>query len=78
MVGTHRRLAKGASIQPPYCTCYPLEEVVYGEGGRGHSRALQIDPRVHLRKPQLPLCQREHPPTTDSGNDPRSGKALIS
>jgi hypothetical protein len=44
MVRTHRGLAKGTSIQPPYRTCYPLEEVVGGEGGRGHPRALQIDP----------------------------------
>jgi hypothetical protein len=78
MVGPHRGLAKGASIQPPYRTHYPLEEVIGGEGGRGHPQALQIDPRLHLCKPQPPLCQRAHPPTMDSGDDPRSGKAPIS
>jgi hypothetical protein len=36
MVGTHRGLAKDASVQPPYCARYPAEEVVGGEGGRGH------------------------------------------
>jgi hypothetical protein len=78
MVGAHRGLAKDASIQPPYRTRYPPEEVIGGEGGRGHPRALQIDPWLHLREPQPPLCQREHPPAMDSGDDPRSGKALIS
>jgi hypothetical protein len=77
MVGAHRGLAKDASIQPPYRTLYPPEEVVGGEGGRGHPRALQIDPGLHLREPQPPLCQTEHPPAMDSGDDPRSGKALI-
>jgi hypothetical protein len=77
-VGAHRGLAKGASIQPPYRARHPPAEVVGGEGGRGHPCALQIDPWLHLRKPQSPLCQREHPPTMDSGDDPRSGKALVS
>jgi hypothetical protein len=40
MVGAHRGLAKDASIQPPYHTRYSPEEVVGGEGGRGHPRAL--------------------------------------
>jgi hypothetical protein len=53
-------------------------EVVDREGGRGHPRALQIDPRLHLREPQPPLCQREHPPAMDSGDNPCSCKALIS
>ena len=44
MVGTHRGLGKGAGIQPPYCTRYLPAEVVGGEGGRRHLRALQIDP----------------------------------
>jgi hypothetical protein len=74
----HHRLAKGASVQPPYRTCYPLAEVVGGEGGQGHPRALQIDPRLHLRKPQPALRQREHPPTMDSGDDPHSSKVPIS
>jgi hypothetical protein len=74
----HRGLAKGAGIRPPYRICYPLEEVVGGEGGRGHPRVLRIDPRPHLREPQPPLGQREHPPTMDNGDDPRSGKARIS
>jgi hypothetical protein len=77
MVGAHRRLGKGAGLQPPYRTCYPLAEVVIGEGGRGHLRALQIGPQSHLRELQPPLCQREHPPTMDGGNNPRSGKAPI-
>jgi hypothetical protein len=78
MVGTHRRLSKGVGIQPPYRTHYPLVEVVVGEGGRGHLRALQIDPRSHLRELQPPLCQREQPPAMDGGNNPRSDKAPIS
>jgi hypothetical protein len=78
MVGTHRGLSKGAGIQPPYCTRYPLAEVVVREGGRGHLRALQIDPRSHLRELQPSLYQREHPPAMDGGNNPRSGKAPIS
>jgi hypothetical protein len=36
MVGTHRGLAKDASVQPPYHARYPSEAVVDGEGGRGH------------------------------------------
>ena len=36
---------------------------------------LQIDPWLHFRKPQPPLCQWEHPPAVDSGDDPRGGKA---
>ena len=44
MVGTHHGLGKGAGIQPPYRTRYPPEEVVGGEGSRGHLRALQINP----------------------------------
>jgi hypothetical protein len=36
MVGMHRGLAKDASVQPPYRVRYPSEEVVGGEGGRGH------------------------------------------
>jgi hypothetical protein len=44
MVGAHRGLAKDASVQPPYRTRYPPEEVVGGEGGQGHPRALQINP----------------------------------
>jgi hypothetical protein len=36
MVGTHRGLSKGAGIQPPYRTRYPLAEVIVREGGRGH------------------------------------------
>jgi hypothetical protein len=36
MVGTHRGLVKDASVQPPYRARYPSEEVVDGEGGRGH------------------------------------------
>jgi hypothetical protein len=71
MVGTHRGLVKGASIRPPYRTYYPLEEVVGGEGGRGHPRALRIDPRLHLHEPQPSLCQR-------GGDDRHSGKARIS
>ena len=78
MVGAHRGLGKGPSVLLPHRTRYPLEEVVGGEGGRGHLRALQIDPRLHLCKPQWPLCQKEHPPAMDSGDDPRSGKASIS
>jgi hypothetical protein len=78
MVGAHRGLAKDVSIQPPYRTRYPPAEVVGGERGRGHPRALQIDPRFHLREPQPLLCQREHPPAMDSDDDPRSSKALIS
>jgi hypothetical protein len=77
MVGKHCGLGKGASIQPPYRTCYPPAEVVGREGGRGHPRALQIDPQLHLRKPRPPLYQREHPPAMDGGNDPRSGEPLI-
>jgi hypothetical protein len=76
MVGAHRGLAKDASIQPPYRTRYPPEEVVGGEGGRGHPRTLQINPRLHLRKPHPPLCQWEHPPVVDSGDDSCGGKAL--
>jgi hypothetical protein len=78
MVRAHPGLGKGACVLLPYPTCYPLEEVVGGEGGRGHLRALQINPWVHLCKPQRPLCQREHPPAMDSGDDHRSGKAPIS
>jgi hypothetical protein len=78
MVEAHRGLGKSASVLLPYRTCYPLEEVVGGEGGRGHPRALQIDSRLHLCKPQRLLYQREHPPTMDSVDDPRSGKAPIS
>jgi hypothetical protein len=78
MVGTHRGLGKGAGIQPPYRTRYPLAEVIVGEGGRGHLRALQVNPWPHLRELQLPLCQGKHPPTMDGGNNPRSGKPLIS
>jgi hypothetical protein len=48
MVGTHRGLAKDASVQPPYRARYPSEEVVSGEGGRGHPGTLQINPRLHL------------------------------
>jgi hypothetical protein len=33
MVGAHRRLGKGAGLQPPYRTRYPLAEVVVEEGG---------------------------------------------
>jgi hypothetical protein len=33
-------------------------------------------PRLHFRKPQPPLCQWEHPPAVDSGDDPRGGKAF--
>jgi hypothetical protein len=36
MVRTHRGLAKDTSVQPPYRARYPSEEVVGGEGGRGH------------------------------------------
>jgi hypothetical protein len=72
----HQGLAESASIQPPYRTRYPPEEVIGGEGGRGHPQTLQIDPRLHLRKPQPPLCQGEHSPAMDSGDDPRSGNAL--
>jgi hypothetical protein len=78
MVAAHRGLAKDVSIQPPYRTRYPPTEVVDRKGGRGHLRALQIDPQLHLREPQPPLYQREHPPAMDSGDDPRSGKALMS
>jgi hypothetical protein len=78
MAGTHHELGKGAGIQPPYRTRYPPVEVVGGEGGQRHLRALQIDPRLHLRKRQPPLCQRKHPLAMDSGDDPRSGKAPIS
>jgi hypothetical protein len=76
MVGTHRGLAKDASVQPPYRACYPSEEVVGGEGDRGHPGTLQINPWLHLRKPQPPLCQWEHPLAVDSGDDPHGGKAL--
>jgi hypothetical protein len=48
MLGTHHGLGKGAGIQPPYRTRYPPAEVVGGEGSRGHLRALQINPRLHL------------------------------
>jgi hypothetical protein len=78
MVRTHHGLGKGAGIQPPYRTRYPPAEVIGGEGGRRHLRALQIDPRLHLRKRQPPLRQGKHPPAMDSGDDPRSGKASIS
>jgi hypothetical protein len=78
MVGTHHGLAKGVGIRPPYRICYPLEEVVGGEGGRGHPRVLRIDPRPHLHEQQPPLGQREHPLMMDSGDNPRSGKACIS
>jgi hypothetical protein len=74
----HHGLTKGAGIRSPYHICYPLEEVVGGERGRGHPRVLRINPRLHLREPQLPLGQREHPPTMDSDDDPHSGKARIS
>jgi hypothetical protein len=78
MVGTHRGLGKGAGVQPPYRTRYSLAEVVVGEGSRGHLRALQIDPLPHLRELQPPLCQREHPPAMDGGNNPHSGEPSIS
>jgi hypothetical protein len=78
MVGTHRGLGKGTGIQPPYRTRYSLAEVVVRERGQGHLRALQINPRPHLRKLQPPLCQGKHPPVMDGGNNPRSGKPLIS
>jgi hypothetical protein len=78
VVGAHCGLGKGAGIQPPYRTRYPLAEVVDGEGSRGHLRALQIDPRLHLQKRQPPLRQRKHPPAMGSGVDPRYGKTPIS
>jgi hypothetical protein len=78
MVGTHRRLGKGAGIQPLYRARYPLAEVVVGEEGRGHLRALQIDPRSHLQELQSLLYQGEQPPAMDCGNNPRRGKAPIS
>jgi hypothetical protein len=78
VVGAHRGLGKGADIQPPYRTRYPPAEVVNGEGSRGCLRALQINPRFHLRKRQPPLRQRKHPPVMGSGDDPRGGKTPIS
>jgi hypothetical protein len=78
MVGTHCGLAKGDGIRPPYHICYPLKEVIGGKGGQGHPRVLRIDPRPHLHEQQPSFDQREHPPTMDSGDDPRSGKARIS
>jgi hypothetical protein len=74
----HHGLGKGTGIQPPYRTRYPLAEVVGGEGSRGHLRALQINPRLHLRKRQPPLRQRKHPLAMDGGNNPRSGESVIS
>jgi hypothetical protein len=32
VIGAHRGLVKGASIQPPYRARYPSEEVVGGDG----------------------------------------------
>jgi hypothetical protein len=78
MLGAHHGLGKGTGIQPPYRTRYPPAEVVGGEGGRGHLRARQINPRLHLRKWQPPLRQRKHPPAMGSGDDPRGGKTPIS
>jgi hypothetical protein len=78
MLGTHQGLGKGIGIQPPYRARYPPVEVIGGEGGRGHLRTLQVDPRHHLRKRQPPLCQGKHPPAMDGGNHPRGGKPSIS
>jgi hypothetical protein len=52
-------------------------EVIGGEGGRGHLRTLQVNPRHHLRKRQSPLHQGEHPPAMDGGNHPRGGEPSI-
>jgi hypothetical protein len=78
MLRTHYGLGKGADIQPPYHARYPPAEVVGGEGSQGHLRTIQINPRLHLRKRQPPLCQREHPPAMDGGKHPRSGEPHIS
>jgi hypothetical protein len=61
MVGTHRELGKGAGIQPPYRTCYPPLEVVDGEGGRRHLRALQIDPPASSPKAATVAPPKEAP-----------------
>jgi hypothetical protein len=77
-LGTHHGLGKGAGIQPPYRARYPPAEVVGGKGSQGHLRALQINPRLHLRERQPPLCQREHPLAMDGSDHPRSGEPPIS
>jgi hypothetical protein len=74
MLGTHRGLGKGADIQPPYRARYPPAEVVGREGGRGRLQTLQVNPRLHLRKRQPPLCQRKHSPAMDGGNHPCDGE----
>jgi hypothetical protein len=68
----------GTHHGPPYCTRYPPAEVVGGEESRGHLRALQVKPQLHLRKRQPLLRQRKHPPAMGSGDDPRGGKTPIS
>jgi hypothetical protein len=44
VVGTHRGLVKDASVQPPYRARYPSEEVIGGEGGRGHHEPSKSTP----------------------------------
>jgi hypothetical protein len=61
MVGTHRGLTENASIQPPYRTRYPPEEVVGGEGGQGHPRTLQIDPPASSLKAATTALPRGAP-----------------
>jgi hypothetical protein len=71
-------LGKGTGVQLSYRAGYPPVEVIGGAGDRGHLRTLQVDPRCHLRKQQLPLRQGEHPPAMDGGDHPRGGKPSVS
>jgi hypothetical protein len=56
---------------------HPPEELVGGEGSRGHPRSLHGSLRRHLNEAEPALGQRQHPPPVECGDNPGRGKATI-